>query len=136
MNVITRPPMSVEDFLAWEQEHRNEFDDGIVIPMNGESRQHDRLPHRLNMALAARIDLGRYEILTSGVQVRVGNTIQYPDLMVTPLPRCRGIQHRDRSGVHAGGDLAVGRPAGHRGEGVAVPRLSLPAILDAGLAYT
>lgn len=88
MNVIARPKMSVEDFLAWEQEQefRNEFDGETIIPMNGESRQHNRLSQRLNMLLAAQIDLTRFEIITAGVQFRVGNTVRYPDLMVAPLP--------------------------------------------------
>ena len=87
MNVITRPTMTVEEFLAWEQdqEWRHEFDGESIIEMNGESRQHNRLAWRLALILQVQVDLSKFEIITSGVQFRVGNTVRYPDLIVAPV---------------------------------------------------
>lgn len=84
MDSILTDPLSVDDFLAWEdrQEGRHEFDGRRISPLAG-SRGHQRL--QLNLARSLNIRLRpEFEVL-HGMRLRVGHAVRYPDVTV-----CRG----------------------------------------------
>jgi len=85
MNIQTNLQMDKPTFLAWVQgrEGRHELADGHVVMMTGGSRGHGRIIRRLAAALESRLDLDRWEVLTSDFAVDLGpKTIRYPDLVV------------------------------------------------------
>src|SRR6266545_6132896 len=85
MNVQTNLQMDKPTFLAWVQgrEGRHELADGHVVMMTGGSRGHGRIIRRLAAALESRLDLDRWEVLTSDFAVDLGpKTIRYPDVVV------------------------------------------------------
>jgi Uma2 family endonuclease len=85
MNVQTDLQMDKATFLAWVEgrDGRHELDDGHVVMMTGGTRGHERLIRRLAAALEKRLDVDRWEVLTSNFAVDLGpKTVRYPDIVV------------------------------------------------------
>jgi len=91
MNVIVRPLLSLDEFLAWEreQELRYEFDGTQPIPMTGGTIAHARLVRLLTLALSRLLPSG-YEPFGGDLKVLTApNRVRYPDVVVvkdTPSP--------------------------------------------------
>jgi len=84
MNVIFRPGLSQDEFLAWEREQplRYEFDGTQPIPMTGGTVAHARLIRRLVEAMY-RLLPAQYETFGGDLKVLTApNRVRYPDLLV------------------------------------------------------
>ena len=84
MNVITRPRMTLDEFLAWEREQElaYEFDGESVIEMNGESLSHNLIVDNVHRVLWPQIDRRRHLVVTAGVKVVRAGRVRYPDVIV------------------------------------------------------
>jgi Uma2 family endonuclease len=85
MNVTLRTPMTVEQFLAWEerQELRYEFDGVRSAAMTGGTFNHDAIQINLVTALHARLRGKRCRVHGSSLKIRVMGSIRYPDACVS-----------------------------------------------------
>ncbi|MDQ2803580.1 MAG: Uma2 family endonuclease [Pseudomonadota bacterium] len=92
MNVGLRQPMTVEDFLAWEehQELRYEFDGFSPVAMTGGTYEHDAIQVNLNRALANRLAGKRCRTHGNSIKIEVMGSVRYPDAVVTCGPIERG----------------------------------------------
>lgn len=89
MSAALRRTMSVEDFLAWEnqQESRYEFDGFGAIAMAGGSEAHADLRRNLAISIGGRL-LGRpCRFYGSDLKINAAGSIRYPDGFVTCAPR-------------------------------------------------
>ncbi len=95
MNVALRKPMTVTDFLAWEegQDAKYEFDGVDVRAMVGVSEPHAQIQANLIAALHARLRGGVCRVLGSDLKIRVADRIRYPDAFVTCSPAGRDNIH-------------------------------------------
>ena len=77
-------PMTVEDFLAWEerQEGRYEFDGFRPMAMTGGTVAHERIGRNLRTALDNRLRGSRCETLGPNTKIEVAGRIRYPDALV------------------------------------------------------
>ena len=84
MNVVTRQEMSLEEFLAWEeqQELRWEYDGSQPVAMVGGTRSHSRIQRNIIIALGNRLRGSSCEVLTSDLQIEAAGSIRYPDAFV------------------------------------------------------
>lgn len=84
MNVALRQPMSVEEFLEWEerQELRYEFDGFQPIAMAGGTRTHGRIQRNLTISVGGRLLDRPCEFLGSDFRLRIDIQVRYPDGMV------------------------------------------------------
>ena len=92
MNVVLRQPMTVEDFLAWEerQELRYEFDGFSPVAMTGGTYEHDAIQVNLIRALANRLAGKRCRTHGNSIKIEVMGSVRYPDAFVTCGPIVRG----------------------------------------------
>jgi Uma2 family endonuclease len=84
MNVRLPVRMDKAAFLAWVQgrEERYELDRGRVIMMTGGSRAHWQITRNLSKILDARVDPGKWEVLSEfGIDLE-SDSIRYPDIVV------------------------------------------------------
>ena len=84
MNVaLRRKPMTVEDFLDWEnrQEERWEFDGDAPVAMVGASPRHNRIAGNVEFALRRRLR-PPCVVYRETVRLRLAASLRYPDLMV------------------------------------------------------
>ena len=90
MNVLMRKPMTLEQFLAWEerQELRYEFDGFQPIAMTGGTAAHAAIQRNLITALATRLRGKPCQPYGSELKILVDGRIRYPDAFVvcTPVP--------------------------------------------------
>jgi Uma2 family endonuclease len=88
MNVALRGPMSVPEFLAWEerQELRFEFDGFQPVGMTGGTVAHDQVTFNLRKALDARLAGSPCRPCGPNVKVIVAGRVRYPDGLVTGSP--------------------------------------------------
>jgi Uma2 family endonuclease len=88
MNVALRNPMTVEQFLAWEdrQELRYEFDGFRPIAMTGGTVAHSSIQTNIVIALAGRLRGTPCRPHGNHLKIRVGGQIRYPDAFVTCTP--------------------------------------------------
>ena len=88
MNVPLRKPMSLAEFLAWEerQELRYEFDGFQPVAMTGGTFGHDRITFNLHKALDARLAGSRCRPCGPNVKIIAGGKVRYPDALVTCSP--------------------------------------------------
>lgn len=88
MNVALRRPMSVQEFLAWEerQELRHEFDGFRPVAMTGGTFAHDRICLNLAASLVTRLRGKPCRPSGSNLKVEVMESIRYPDAFVTCGP--------------------------------------------------
>jgi Uma2 family endonuclease len=90
MNVALRAPMTVEQFLAWEdrQALRYEFDGLRPRAMTGGTAAHAAIQRNLIMALGSGLRDSPCQPYGSELKIRVAERIRYPDAFVvcTPVP--------------------------------------------------
>lgn len=88
MNVALRKPMSLAEFLAWEerQELRYEFDGFRPIAMTGGTVAHDQLTYNLRRALDARLAGKPCRPFGPNVKIVAAGKVRYPDVLVTCSP--------------------------------------------------
>ena len=93
MNVIRRPAMTLEQFLAWEerQEARYEFDGFAPVLMAGGTEAQADIQANILAALRTRLRGQPCRVYGSDLKVRVAGRIRYPDAFVV----C-GRRQRDR----------------------------------------
>ncbi|WP_428483748.1 Uma2 family endonuclease [Rhodopila sp.] len=90
MSIALRQPMSLEVFLAWEeqQELRWEFDGFEPVAMTGGTAQHSVIQRNLYIALGTRLRGKRCQVYTADLKIAVAGSIRYPDAFVvcSPVP--------------------------------------------------
>ncbi len=95
MNVALSKPMTLADFLEWEerQELRYEFDGFQPQAMTGGTFEHDAIQINLVSALKNRLAGKPCRAHGSNLKVEVMGQIRYPDAYVTcgPAPRGRTV---------------------------------------------
>jgi len=84
MNVALRKPMTIADFLAWEdrQPAKHEFDGFAVTAMTGVTEAHAAIQRNLLTALALRLRGMPCRPYGSDLKVEVAGSIRYPDAFV------------------------------------------------------
>ena len=91
MNVALRRPMSLDDFLDWEerQELRYEFDGFQPVAMTGGTSEHSAIQRNLIIALANRLRAKPCQVHGSELKIAVAGSIRYPDAFVvcSSIPR-------------------------------------------------
>jgi Uma2 family endonuclease len=91
MSVAMRKPMTLEEFLAWEeaQELRWEFDGFAPVAMTAGTVEQGLIQANLIAAFGNRLHGGPRRVLGSHVKIAVAGSIRYPDAMIvcTPTPR-------------------------------------------------
>ena len=94
MNIALRQPMTVEEFLEWEerQELRYEFDGFQPEAMTGGTYEHDRISINLAASLVPRLRGTPCRPHGSNLKIRVRDSIRYPDAYVSCGPIERGSQ--------------------------------------------
>jgi Uma2 family endonuclease len=88
MSQAQRQPMTLDEFLAWEnrQEMRYEFDGFGPVAMAGGTAAHDRIALNIAAALVTRLRGQPREPHGSNLKVEVMGHIRYPDAFVTCKP--------------------------------------------------
>jgi Uma2 family endonuclease len=88
MNVALRKPMTLAEFLAWEerQELRWEFDGAHPHAMTGGTLGHDQITSNLRQALGARLVGKPCRPFGPNVKIIAAGSVRYPDVMVTCSP--------------------------------------------------
>ena len=91
MSVALQRPMSLDEFLAWEerQELRWEYDGLAPMAMTGGTAEHSIIERNLIFSLTGRLRGHPCQPYTSNLKIAVAGSIRYPDAFVvcTPLPR-------------------------------------------------
>lgn len=88
MSVALRKPMTLAEFLAWEeqQELRYEFDGFEPVAMTGGTIAHDQITFDLRTALATRLVGKPCRPLGPNVKIIVDGHTRYPDAVVVCQP--------------------------------------------------
>jgi Uma2 family endonuclease len=88
MSVALRPPMTVDEFLEWEdrQALRYEFDGVRPSAMTGGTRAHAAIQRNLAVALTVRLRGKPCEFFGSDLKIEADGSIRYPDGFVTCTP--------------------------------------------------
>jgi Uma2 family endonuclease len=88
MSAVLREPMTLAEFLAWEerQELRYEFDGTAPVAMTGGTVAHDRVTFNLHKALDARLAGKPCRPFGPNVKIVVDGHARYPDAFVVCQP--------------------------------------------------
>jgi Uma2 family endonuclease len=88
MSVAFRDPMTLAQFLAWEegQELRHEFDGCQPVAMTGGTAAHDRITFSLQRSLDARLAGRPCQPFGPNMMVIVDGRARYPDAVVVCKP--------------------------------------------------
>jgi Uma2 family endonuclease len=88
MSVALRQPISVPEFLAWEerQELRWEFDGFQPVAMTGGTFAHEVIGDNIRFAVRSRIGSGPCRVLGPTLKIEVVGHIRYPDAFVLCSP--------------------------------------------------
>jgi len=88
MNVALRKPMTVAEFLAWEdkQEFRWEFNGFEPVAMTGGTEAHEVIGGNVRFALQARLAGSRCRVFGPTLKVGVADRVRYPDAFVACTP--------------------------------------------------
>lgn len=88
MSTTLRKPMSLAEFLAWEerQELRFEFDGFAPVAMNGGTINHERIGDTLRFLLRDSLRGKRCRHWGPTLKIEVAGRIRYPDAFVTCTP--------------------------------------------------
>jgi Uma2 family endonuclease len=88
MSVALRHPMSVAEFLAWEerQELRWEFDGCQPVAMTGGTLAHEIIGDNIRFALRSRLGNGPCRVRGPTLKIEVAGRIRYPDAFVVCTP--------------------------------------------------
>ena len=89
MNVALRRPMTLGEFLAWEERQptRHEFDGFQPVAMTGGTVAHNRIMRRLHRALETRLAGKPCEPFGPDVKIIVDGRARYPDAVVSCTPQ-------------------------------------------------
>jgi Uma2 family endonuclease len=89
MNIAMRRPMTLEQFLAWEdrQELRYEFDGFQPIAMTGGTVAHSAIQRNIVFSLTGRLRGRPCQPYGSDLKIAVAGRIRYPDAFVVCTPR-------------------------------------------------
>jgi Uma2 family endonuclease len=92
MDSALRKPMSLDEFLDWEerQELRYEFDGFEPLAMTGGTVEQGLIQANLIRALGNRLAGKPCRVLGSHVKIAVAGSIRYPDAFVVCSPLVRG----------------------------------------------
>jgi Uma2 family endonuclease len=84
MSIALRKPMTLAEFLTWEerQELRYEFDGFEPVDMTGGTLAHDQITFNLRMALATRLAGKPCQPFGPNVKIIVDGRARYPDVFV------------------------------------------------------
>ena len=86
MNALTQPKLSLQAYLAWEDEQpeKHEFHRGEVLAMVGARRVHGRVIGNLVFEFTLRLKGSPCQVFQAGMKVQIGDdTVLYPDVFVT-----------------------------------------------------
>jgi Uma2 family endonuclease len=88
MNIALRQPMSLAEFLAWEerQELRYEFDGFQPVAMTGGTAGHDEITSNLRERLKSRLSGTPCRPFGPNVKIIAAGKVRYPDVLVTCSP--------------------------------------------------
>src|SRR5450755_372259 len=88
MSVAVQLPMTLAEFLAWEerQELRYEFDGFQPVAMVGVTRAHATIQGNLLISLGNRLRGIRCRAFGSDLKIDVAGSIRYPDAFVACTP--------------------------------------------------
>ena len=88
MNVALRKPMTVAEFLAWEerQELKHEFDGVRISAMAGGTAAHAAVQGNLAIALGTRLRGQPCRFYGSDLKIEAAGSIRYPDGFVVCAP--------------------------------------------------
>ena len=88
MNVALRKPMTLDQFLAWEerQELRYEFDGFQPLAMTGGTAAHAAIQRNLLIALGVGLRNRSCQPFGSELKIHVADVIHYPDAFVVRTP--------------------------------------------------
>lgn len=88
MNVVLRKPMSLGEFLSWEERQapRYEFDGFQPVAMTGGTAAHSAIQRNLLFALTGRLRGKPCQPHGSELKIEVAGSIRYPDAFVTCAP--------------------------------------------------
>ncbi len=90
MNVALRKPMTMEQFLVWEEDQdlRYEFDGFQPIAMAGGTAAHSAIQRNILFSLTGRLRGMRCQPHGSELKIQVAGRIRYPEAFVvcTPVP--------------------------------------------------
>jgi Uma2 family endonuclease len=94
MNIALRRPMTLKEFLAWEerQELRHEFDGLAPKAMTGGTRAHSTIQSNLLAALNVRLRGKPCQAHGSHLKIEVAGRIRYPDAFVVCSPGSNASQ--------------------------------------------
>jgi Uma2 family endonuclease len=91
MSIALHQPMTLEAFLAWEeqQELRWEFDGLQPVATTGGTSEHSAIQRNLYTAVGGRLRGKRCQMYTANLKMSVAGSIRYPDAFVvcSPVPR-------------------------------------------------
>ncbi|WP_158928561.1 Uma2 family endonuclease [Acidisphaera sp. S103] len=87
MSIALRAPMSLEEFLAWEE--RQEFDGFEPVATTGGTSDHSAIERNLIFSLTGRLRGKPCQPYTSNLKIFVAGSIRCPDAFVvcSPIPR-------------------------------------------------
>ena len=87
MNVMTRPGMSLDEFLAWEagQEEKWEYDGTGPVAMTRGTLAHALIQANLIAALHRRLAGTPFQVFGSELKIQVDGRIRYPEAFVTKV---------------------------------------------------
>ena len=106
MNLAVRKPMSLAEFLEWEerQELRYEFDGVEPSAMTGGSLRHAAIQRNLAMAIGNRLRGKPCQFFGSDLKIQAAeSSSRYPDGMVALLRLGSVTQDRPQPGRHLRG---------------------------------
>ncbi len=88
MNIIARKPMTLQEFLSWEerQELKYEFDGTQPVAMTGGTANHSALQGNLAASLITRLRGKPCRFHGSDLKTEVAGSIRYPDGFVVCTP--------------------------------------------------
>ena len=88
MNVVLRRPMTLPEFLVWEerQELRYEFDGSRPVAMTGGTYEHDAIQVNLVRSLGNRLAGKPCRAHGNSLKIEVMGSIRYSDAFVTCSP--------------------------------------------------
>jgi Uma2 family endonuclease len=86
MNALTQPKLSLQAYLAWEDEQpeKHEFHRGEVFAMVGARRVHGRVVTNLAVEFSLLLRGSPCQVFQEGMKVQIADdTVLYPDVFVT-----------------------------------------------------
>ena len=86
MNALPQPRLSLEAYLAWENEQpeKHEFHRGAVVAMGGAQRLHGRVQSNLSRHLGNHLAGSPCQVFANTLKVQIeDDAVLYPDVFVT-----------------------------------------------------